>query len=472
MIAKICRSFIAAICFCILTQTVWAAPDSPVVQKVRYFAAADKVRVVIDLSAPVQYKASQPQDTAGVLVELDTAANQSGFSKQELNDPAIAGIRLVNEADGKLRLAVDCRQPVSYKVFTLANPQRLVIDVFRMAEYKLEQDIRPGVHYTSWFKPGAVGPLSIFILDIGPKSGYALQPVLIRGDVLGTDPLSRLMQRGDVLAAVNASYFEPNGDIIGLLKINDEIISSSALSRTALGVMMDGKMMIDQTVYHGEAVLTGGQKLPFDGVNEERGTNGLILYNRFYGPVTGTNVFGMEYTIIAGAVAAIQQGNSPIPANGCVLSAHGETAKKLAGLKVGDSVQVNHTMGKAWDEAQHVLGAGPMLVKQGNVFLTTKTEEFGSDVAGGRAPRTAVGLTKDGRVLLVVVDGRQEMSKGMTLLELALFMRELGATEAMNLDGGGSSEMIVGGRVVNKPSDGRERRVGSGLAVVPMKLAI
>jgi exopolysaccharide biosynthesis protein len=113
-----------------------------------------------------------------------------------------------------------------------------------------------------------------------------------------------------------------------------------------------------------------------------------------------------------------------------------------------------------------------MLVKQGNVFVTTKLEEFGSDVAGGRAPRTAVGLTQDGRILLVVVDGRQALSKGMSLLELALFLRELGAVNAMNLDGGGSSEMIVKGRIVNKPSDGKERRVGNALAVVPRKLAI
>ena len=70
---------------------------------------------------------------------------------------------------------------------------------------------------------------------------------------------------------------------------------------------------------------------------------------------------------------------------------------------------------------------------------------------------------------LVVVDGRQQKSIGMTLTEIAILMQELGAEDAMNLDGGGSSEMVVGNEVMNRPSDGRERSVGAVLAVFPKK---
>ena len=69
----------------------------------------------------------------------------------------------------------------------------------------------------------------------------------------------------------------------------------------------------------------------------------------------------------------------------------------------------------------------------------------------------------------MVVDGRSRSSVGYTLLELAQFMLEQGAVEAMNLDGGGSSQMIVGSQIVNAPSDGRERRLGAGIAVVKTK---
>lgn len=82
-------------------------------------------------------------------------------------------------------------------------------------------------------------------------------------------------------------------------------------------------------------------------------------------------------------------------------------------------------------------------------------------------PRTAVGLSKDGKTMyLVVTDGRREGVRGLTLPELAEFMDELGACIAMNLDGGGSSAIWVADRIVNQPSDGVERKVGNHIAVV------
>ena len=152
-----------------------------------------------------------------------------------------------------------------------------------------------------------------------------------------------------------------------------------------------------------------------------------------------------------------------------VLSAHGKAMAAFSGLKVGDVVELKQSLGTLWDRAEDVLGAGPMLVQGGQVYVTTKLEKFGDDVAAGRAPRTAIGRTKQGSVLLVVVDGRQQKSIGMTLTEMAVLMQELGAEDAMNLDGGGSSEMVVGNEVMNRPSDGRERSVGAALAIFPKK---
>lgn len=472
MIKKLYRLLLITLCFSILSQNAWAAPPTPALQQVRYFASGDSIRVVLDMNAPVQYVATQQED-GSVTVELGQAVIKEGLPPLAITDSSIAAVQLVNAGAGKkAQVVVQCRAPVSYKAFSLVNPNRIVIDFTRIAEKKTEHEIVPGIRYTSWYKSGKAGPLNIHILDIAPNSGYKLEPTLIRQTALGTEPLSHVLLRSDVIAAVNASYFAPSGDIIGLLKIDDELISSSNLSRTALGISDDGKMLIDQVSYQGTVEFPDGTKHVLSGVNEVRGENGLVLFNRFYGQTTQTNTYGMEYTIIAGAISAIQPYNSPIPPNGYVLSAHGEVAKQLSSLKCGDSVSVAQSLGPIWDQVPQVLGAGPMLVKQGNVFVTTKLEEFGSDVAGGRAPRTAVALTQEGRILLVVVDGRQALSKGMTLVELALFLRELGAVQAMNLDGGGSSEMIVKGRIVNKPSDGKERRVGNALAVVPAKLAI
>ena len=78
-----------------------------------------------------------------------------------------------------------------------------------------------------------------------------------------------------------------------------------------------------------------------------------------------------------------------------------------------------------------------------------------------------MGITTDGRVLLVVIDGRQKSSVGMTLGQLAQYMLGLGSVQAMNLDGGGSTTLVVRGDVVNRPSDGHERRVAAAIAVIP-----
>jgi len=110
------------------------------------------------------------------------------------------------------------------------------------------------------------------------------------------------------------------------------------------------------------------------------------------------------------------------------------------------------------------LGGGPVLVRAGAAVNTAAAELF--DSASGvapdsRAPRTAIARLKDGRVLLLVVDGRSTESRGATLAELATMLVKLGAEEAVNLDGGGSSTMVVDGQVINRPSDGTLRRMPS-----------
>jgi exopolysaccharide biosynthesis protein len=129
-----------------------------------------------------------------------------------------------------------------------------------------------------------------------------------------------------------------------------------------------------------------------------------------------------------------------------------------------------------WDKCRAALGAGPMLVRQGVNYLETDTQEFNMT---GLAPRTAIGVTEDGTVILLVVDGRQVWwSRGVSLPELADLILAHGAVDALNLDGGGSSVMILQDEIVNRPSDGsqlgltgKERTVTNVLTVtkIPKK---
>ena len=114
-----------------------------------------------------------------------------------------------------------------------------------------------------------------------------------------------------------------------------------------------------------------------------------------------------------------------------------------------------------------VVSGKPLLVKDGGAIASYPSHAS----LCVRNPRTAVGLSKDGKTLyLAVVDGRQSISVGMTCAELATLMKGLGAHTALNLDGGGSSAMYVAGAgIVNSPSDGAERTVGNHLALFAPK---
>lgn len=150
-------------------------------------------------------------------------------------------------------------------------------------------------------------------------------------------------------------------------------------------------------------------------------------------------------------------------AGGVVLSAAPATdeATQLLAMTPGTRIRLRWSFG--WADVFDAVGGMPILVQDGQIVAETCSSSFCR-----RNPRTAIGWTAGGRVLLVVVDGRRpRWSVGASLGEMGRIMQELGAVQALNLDGGGSSVMWVDGDVVNKPSDGQQRRVTNAVLVLP-----
>ncbi|MBL7025554.1 MAG: phosphodiester glycosidase family protein [Candidatus Marinimicrobia bacterium] len=113
-----------------------------------------------------------------------------------------------------------------------------------------------------------------------------------------------------------------------------------------------------------------------------------------------------------------------------------------------------------------ILGAGPLLLRDGKVFIPVNEEVFFGSSIPEVHPRTAAGITSDGDLILLLVDGRQLISRGVDLPELANIMLELGCEDAINLDGGGSSALVVNGMLLNRPAGKTvEREVMSAIAV-------
>ena len=125
---------------------------------------------------------------------------------------------------------------------------------------------------------------------------------------------------------------------------------------------------------------------------------------------------------------------------------------------------------KSSSNIEDIVGGVPQLIKNGKIEITWEQEKSSKSFVETKHPRTAVAKLKDDKFLMVTVDGRSAESGGIGLQNLAEILLELGATDAMNLDGGGSTTMFLNSKVVNNPSDKEgERKVSDAILVFPRK---
>jgi hypothetical protein len=203
-----------------------------------------------------------------------------------------------------------------------------------------------------------------------------------------------------------------------------------------------------------------------DGVDTTRARGKLMLFSPKYHEHTDTAGNGVEW-VLSGRPLMVtsmrrDSGSTPIPADGMVLSYGGlDLPTPLQGLVPGVVVELRRVWTavhglehERMESADHVVnGAG--LLRRGGVALTTWDVEklSGPAFVQAKHPRTVVGVDRQGFIWLVVVDGRQPASVGMSFSDLQRLADRLELTDALNLDGGGSSTMVVRGAVVNRPSD-------------------
>ena len=456
------RAGILLVLFMLVFQTVAMAAGAMTLNGVRFGKGAVRDRIVFDLSQEPQYTVETQNDGRRIVLTFSALMNRA--VKPQISSDMIQQVSFQNTKDG-LQVIIDLQAKAEYTVKTLANPSRLFIDILKESESIVHEEPAPGLVKTTYVRRDGRGMLSAWLLDVD-RSRYDVKLALGNGTIsAGRERLSGISDDLQAVAAINANYFNLNGEILGVTRVDGQTVGTIYYTRSSLGFMPDGSLRIAPVSY-GASVTIGGVTQPVSGVDCERGENNLTLYNSYYGASTQTNAYGQEYTVRNGRVTAMQAADSPIPADGGVVSVHGTCKDAFAGVKIGDAVKIEEDYGTELAAAQNIVGAGPTLVKNGQVKVTAKEEQFPGDIAYGRAPRTALGILPNNHVLLAVVDGRQSHSIGCTLSEMGELMKKFGAVDAINFDGGGSSEMIVGGQIQNSPSDGAERPVGSAIVVV------
>ena len=457
-----CKKLILSLFASVLVAQAAVAAAAPI-EKLRSSVSAARVRVVLDSKEPIKYKAAKQ----GLVLEVALPESSAKVQQAVLKDAAVKSVRLVPDGRKKSRLVVELNRDCQYKIYPLKEPNRLVVDIYRLQLETRTQQLADGVTYTYKQEEFAGRPLQSYLVSVAPQARLRLRPFSAAGMYNGRGSLAKQAAQRGLLVAVNASYFDRDGWVIGNVKDNGELIAMDETPRSGYLQLDDRQQIIKDIAYSGTAQLPNGQRLEIKGMNRARIANDLVLFNSYYAPSTKTNQYGREVKLKNNHVIAVSTaGNMTLEPGTVVLSGHGVNAAALASLRLGDHVSLTQTLGSnAADRAQVLVSGGPLLVEQGRVQVRTAEEQMAPDIARGRAPRTALGLKKDGTLLLLVLDGRSATSSGLTLEELAQYLVKLGAESAVNFDGGGSSEMVINGRIVNKPSDGRERYVSIGLGL-------
>ncbi len=334
------------------------------------------------------------------------------------------------------------------------------------------------------------------ILRLDPRK-VRLDVIHARDMVNGTETTSSIAKRYNAIAAINAGFFRSDrsiyaGNPAGILMIDRNLLSMSYNGRVAVG-LVNSKDKTDIEFGHVETEIflrVGKKKIPLSGINRERKSNEIILFTNHFGRTTLTDPNGWEFvfegtkrTPLIGRLIAIfkNKGSSIIPTFGFVISASGDKARELAsflkkGLKASWSFRLNVKESEVepfFARAEDITNGVPQLIRKGNIEITWQQEKANPSFVETRHPRTAIAKLRDGQILIITVDGRSEESGGLALTDLAKILLDFGATDAINLDGGGSTTMVLKGEVINRPSDKEgERAVSDAILIFPRKACL
>lgn len=345
--------------------------------------------------------------------------------------------------------------------------------------------VAPGVEHAHITRPAPRGGswnVNALRLDL---STVRLDVIRARDAGIGVETVTSIAERTGAIAAINGGYFRMTGDFrgdsTGTVQIDGVLWSEPDRGRASVGFVREGtatRLVFGHVVWDGH-IEAGTHQHAIDGLNRARGPDELVVFTPQFGPVTATDASGIEAIVRSGTVTAVldRSGGNAIPEDGFVVSARGKGREWVRrALLPGERVRIATMLlpadpsdGNPWADAEDVLGAGPKLVTGGQVDVTDVREKMLPTFATDLHPRTAIARLADGRGLLLVADGRHPPDRvGLSLAELAGLLIELGSVEAINLDGGGSTAMVVQGALVNVPSDPTgERPVSDAIVVRP-----
>ena len=422
-------------------------------------------RIVIQLDRPATYQVDAQSKEWVLTVD---AALSPNVVKQFKPTPSrrIAALKLETNPQGtktivRLGIPITSRPVIS----TQSNPAQITIDVGIPDPRDLSILWKPGILWRQQTMTIGTNPLTILWFELDPNL-VRLRPVIPNStpDIAGIAPLYQTAQQSQTLLAINGGFFNRINQLpLGMIQTDGVLRSGPILNRGVMAWDDAGTFRFDRYSLQ-ETATIAAQTIPIIALNSAYIQAGVARYTPAWGTQYKTlsdnevvmTVMGdrTNGTLTEQKSMAAAGGLVPIPSGGYLLTVRSNRTL-AATLAVGSAVQVRLSETPNGISAfPQVLGGGPLLIQNRQIVLDAVGEKFSPAFAKERAARSAIGRTPSGKLLMVSVHNTIGMP-GASLSDLAQIMQQLGATDALNFDGGSSTTLYlggVGGQVIDRPS--------------------
>ncbi len=431
-------------------------------------------RIVIDLDQPAPWRVAETNGSAVITIDAPSASSLHklrGMRGNRLRAFSVSG------NTHKTVLSLELPEGIRPRVWALTQPNRLLVDI--RPDSMQPQDIlwAPGLRWLQQTIAVEAARFPVIALEIDLRQpGVSLKPILSHtSTVVGIAPLQSTAQRSKVAAAINAGFFNRNTRLpLGAIRQDDNWVSGPILNRGAIAWNSSGEATVGHLSLNETITTSSGQRFPVLYFNTGYVGAGVSRYTRGWGANYSTILeHEVLVTVKNGQVVKQQQAtgagkvSTPIPTDGYLLVVRADRDAALA-LGVGTAVQTETgTQPADFSQYTQVVGAGPLLVQNRQVVLNAASEQFATAFAQQAAARSVIGSTATGTLMLVAVHNRLD-GAGPTLKETAQIMLQLGAVNALNLDGGSSTTLYLGGQLLDRiPSTAARVNNGIGVFIRP-----
>ncbi len=323
---------------------------------------------------------------------------------------------------------------------------------------------------------------SIHIIRLDPTK-YQLRFASALDDGIGIETVGSLCMRKGAKAGINGGFFFYANNFTGMskwtTKSEGEYFSLSDSFHPAFGWSRDGKIVLFDHVKAQIHLEQNKKLIPLTGFNNQMHEGETILFTPWFHRTTLTPFHTQEAIIENGKVSKMSEvGSNVIPQDGFILSSNtGKSVIEYGSEDLRFKIEVTPERDTSyvgeWNQVENIVSSFPLLIKNGIIY-PFEGEGPGDysvyEFLNTRHPRSAVGVTKEGTWIFMVVDGGAESEIGITVLEIATLMQKQGCIHAINLDGGSSSSMVIDGKYVNFDASKSEiRRVGNALLIFPIQ---